>query len=88
MTKIVIYALHSNSIKRVIHNLTTEQAETVMGGIYPPGIDMMNITDSTYLYYSPRQDRRYWAIGAYSTATNENKYNSIDYSRSIYNRFI
>jgi hypothetical protein len=88
MVKIIISALHSNSIKTVIHNLNPEQAEIVLGGNYFPGIGIMNITDSTYLYNSPRQDQRFWAVGTNSYASNENKYNSTDYSRSIYNRAI
>ncbi len=88
MTKIAISALHSHSPKTSIHNLTPEQAETILGGFYPPEIGIMNVTDSTYLYNSPRLDRRYWAVGPYSVSKNENDYNSVDYSRSIYNRFL
>ncbi|WP_414590392.1 hypothetical protein [Anabaena sp. CCY 9614] len=88
MNKIIIASLQANSIKRNLHNLTPEQAETILGGIYPPGVGIMNVTDSTYLYYSPRQDQRYWAIGLSAHTSSENKYNTLDYSRSTYNGFI
>jgi hypothetical protein len=88
MTQIIISTLQPNSIKTFLHNLTVEKAETILGSFYPSGIGILNVTDSTYIYNSPRLDRRYWAVGPYSSTSNENDFNSVNYSRSIYNRFL
>lgn len=88
MNKIVISSLHLNPTKTLLYELTIEQTKTILGGVYPSGIGIMNITDSTYLFNSPRKDRRYWSIGPYSHTSNENSYNTVDNSRSIYNGLI
>jgi hypothetical protein len=85
MAKITISNLRTYSIEPFIHNLTSELSETILGGFYTSGIGIMNITDSTYLYDSPRADRRFYAIGIKSFSSNENSYNSLDYGRTIYN---
>ncbi len=85
MTKIVISALYPDYLKPFTHNLTPQQAETILGGIYASGIGILNVTDSTYLYNSPRADRRFYAVGLHSFSGNENSYDSFNYSRTIYN---
>ncbi len=87
MTKVIISALHHNSLKTFIHNLTPEQAETILGGDYPYGFNIMNTSDSLYIG-AVRADQRLYAVGAYSSNISDNKYDTIDSSRSIYNNFI
>jgi hypothetical protein len=90
MTKIAISVLHPNAIEAFIHNLTPEQAEIILGGVstFPYSNGIMNITDSTYIYFSPRQDRRLIALGPNSYGFHEGTFNSVDNSRAIYNKFI
>jgi hypothetical protein len=87
MAKIVISVLYPHIIKVFTYNLTPEQAESILGGVYPYGFFVMNTSDSLYIG-AVRADQRFYAVGAYSTNISDNKYDTIDYSRSIYNTFI
>ncbi|AFY46437.1 hypothetical protein Nos7524_0526 [Nostoc sp. PCC 7524] len=87
MAKIVITGLYINPIKTFIYNLTSEEAETIAGGGYPYGFYINNITDSVNIKNSGG-DNTIEAGGAYSVSYHDNKINTIDYSRSIYNTFI
>ncbi|MCG6135025.1 MAG: hypothetical protein MET45_10230 [Nostoc sp. LLA-1] len=86
MTKIVISALHPNSVKTVIHILTPEQAENILGGGYPYSFHIMNVTDSITINPSGG-DNTYEAVN-HSTSYHDNKIHTVDYSRSIYNTVI
>ncbi|WP_414563892.1 MULTISPECIES: hypothetical protein [unclassified Anabaena] len=88
MAKIAISVLNTDVIHVFIYNLNPEQAETILGGVYPYSFFMMNTTDSLYIGGAVRADQRLYAVGAYSTNVSDNKYDTVDYSRSIYNTFI
>ncbi|MBW4643874.1 MAG: hypothetical protein KME23_12940 [Goleter apudmare HA4340-LM2] len=87
MAKVVISVLYPHAIKAFIHNITPEQAETILGGTYPYSFFVMNTSDSLYIG-ATRADQRLYAVGAYSTNVSDNKYDTVDYSRSILNTFI
>lgn len=87
MAKIVISVLPLNIINAFSYNLNIEQSQTILGGVYPYGFFLMNTTDSVYIG-AVRADQRAYAVGAYSINISDNKYDTIDYSRSIYNTFI
>ncbi|MBD2610045.1 MAG: hypothetical protein RMY62_002135 [Nostoc sp. ZfuVER08] len=86
MAKIVIYTLLDNQIKEFFHKLTLEKLEAILGGFYPAGFHIVNITDSVGI--NPQGgDNTYEAVN-HSISYHDNKINSIDYSRSIYNNFL
>lgn len=87
MAKIVISILVFRPIKAFTHNLTTEEAESILGGAYPYNFFVMNTSDSLYIG-AIRADQRSYAVGAYSINVSDNKYDTIDYSRTIYNTFV
>lgn len=87
MKKIVISTLDSNSIETFIHNLITEQAESILAGGYPYGFRIMNTTDRTYIN-AVDSSVRYDGGGPGSINYHDNNINTITSSRSIYNRFV
>ncbi|BBD59686.1 hypothetical protein NIES2109_24770 [Nostoc sp. HK-01] len=82
-----IFTLHSNSIEAFIDNLITEQTETILGGLYPYGFRIMNITDRTYIN-AVDNSVRFDGGGAGSVNYHDNNIHTTTSSRSIYNRFI
>lgn len=84
MTKIVISALSSNFIESFIHNLTKEQAETILGGSYLYGFEITNSTDRTYIN-SLDKNVRYDGGGIGSINSHDNNIYTRTSSRSIYN---
>lgn len=87
MKKIVVSVLANNPTKGFIYNITTEQAETVLGGSYPYIFRIMNATDRTYIN-SVDSSVRYDGGGAGSINYHDNNIHTVTSSRSIYNRFI
>lgn len=69
------------------YSLTPEQAETVLGGAYPYGFNMVNITDRTYIN-SVDDSVRFDGGGAGSVNYHDNNINTTTSSRSISNTFI
>jgi hypothetical protein len=84
MRKIVIATLHLNSIETFICNQTEEQAETILGGIYPYGFSIMNTTDRTYIS-ALDNSVRFDGGGLGSINSHDNNINTTTSSRSIYN---
>ncbi len=84
MAKIVIYTLSFNFINRFIHNLTTEEAKTILAGAYPYGIEIMNTTDRTYINAADNSTR-FDGGGFNSINSHDNNINTTTSSRSIYN---
>lgn len=84
MTKIVIYTLHPNFIKKFIHNLTTEEVKTILAGAYPYGLEIMNTADRTYIN-STDTNLRFDGGGLNSINSHDNNINTRTSSRSIYN---
>lgn len=87
MKKIVISALHPSYIEKLIHNLTKEEAETILAGGFPYGFCIMNTTDRTYIN-SIDTSVRYDGGGPGSINYHDNNINTVTSSRSIYNRFV
>lgn len=86
MAQIVIRVLHPHSIKTFIYNLTPEETETIAGGGYPYGFHINNITDEVNIHTIGGNT---WEPGGSNSLNyRDNKINTIDYSRSIYNTFI
>jgi len=86
MAKIVIYTLLDNQIKEFFHKLTLDKLETILGGFYPASFHIVNVTDSVVI--NPLGgDNTYEAIN-HSISYHDNKINTIDYSRSIYNNYL
>jgi hypothetical protein len=88
MAKIVISVLHHNPIEGFIYNLNSEREDTILGGGYPYSLYIVNITDSINFSINSSGDNTLEAAGANSTSYHDNKINTVDYSRSIYNRFV
>ncbi|MDZ8105127.1 MAG: hypothetical protein RM338_05810 [Nostoc sp. DedQUE12a] len=86
MTRIVISTLFDSEIKRFFHNLSPEKLEAILGGIYPYNFHIVNTTDSLTIS-SPGGDNTYEAVN-HSVSYHDNKINTVDYSRSIYNNFV
>ncbi|YAG15314.1 hypothetical protein NSTC745_04677 [Nostoc sp. DSM 114161] len=86
MAKIIISTLFDSEIKRFFHNLTAGQLETILGGIYPYNFHIVNTTD-TVTISSPGGDNTYEAVN-HSVSYHDNKINTVDYSRTIYNNFV
>ncbi|GBE92655.1 peptidase M16 [Nostoc cycadae WK-1] len=84
MKKIVVSALYPYSIETFIHNLTIEQAETIWGGSYPYGFEIMNSSDRTYIHAFDKS-MRYDGGGVGSFNSHDNNIYAITSSRSIYN---
>jgi hypothetical protein len=87
MSKILIYELHPHDVSTYVNVLTTAQLETILGGGYPYGFHIMNSTDRTYVN-AVDNSIRFDGGGAGSINMHDNKYNTIDYSRSVYSNFI
>jgi hypothetical protein len=87
MTKTGVFLLHLHPIKTFIHNLTTEQTETISGGSSGYKISMINSTDSTYINDVDNSIRTDGG-GPGSINQHDNKYNTTDYSRSIQSHFM
>ncbi|AFY46438.1 hypothetical protein Nos7524_0527 [Nostoc sp. PCC 7524] len=87
MTKIVLSSLHLSPIKTFMYDLTTGEVDTITGGGYPSRFYINNVTDEVSIK-NLGGDNTIEAGGIYSVSNHDNKINTIDYSRSIHNRFI
>ncbi len=85
MSKIIVFSLLSTQSKTFIQKLTPEEAETILGGSYPYGLHIVNITDSVTINTSGGDNTV--EAGTNSLSYHDNKINTTDYSRSIINRF-
>ncbi|MFN6561858.1 MAG: hypothetical protein RMY28_018960 [Nostoc sp. ChiSLP01] len=86
MAKIVISTLFNSEMKRFFHKLAPGELEAILGGIYPYNFHVVNITDSVTI--NPQGgDNTYEAVN-HSVSYHDNKINTVDYSRSIYNNFV
>jgi len=85
MSKILVLSFHSTRSQTFIQKLTPEEAETILGGSYPYGFHIVNITDSVTINTSGGDDTV--EAGINSISYHDNKINTVDYSRSIINRF-
>ncbi|MFN6570914.1 hypothetical protein [Dendronalium sp. ChiSLP03b] len=82
MSKIIIISdLHPPEVETFIHDVTPAQAETIIGG-YSPYIYITNITDTVNI--NSQGDTT--IEGTDSISYRENKVNTVDFSRSNYNR--
>ncbi|BAT55323.1 hypothetical protein NOS3756_43020 [Nostoc sp. NIES-3756] len=85
MSKIIISDSPCNRINTFIQKLTPEEADTILGGMYPYGFKIINITDSVSIN-TVGGDNTVEA-GTNSISYHDNKIHTIDYSRSNINRF-
>jgi hypothetical protein len=85
MSKIIIFSLAATWKQTFIQKLTPEEAENILGGTYPYGFHIINITDSVSIN-TVGGDNTVEA-GTNSVSYHDNKIHTIDYSRSNINRF-
>ncbi len=85
MSKITMLNLHYTRNQKFIQKLTPEEAETILGGIYPYGFHIVNITDSVSINTIGGDNTI--EAGTNSVSYHDNKIHTIDYSRSNINRF-
>lgn len=85
MSKIIMFNLHPTLNKTFIHQLTLEETEAILGGSYPYGFHIVNITDSVSIN-TVGGDNTVEA-GINSVSYHDNKIHTVDYSRSNVNRF-